>query len=148
MEFRGKNISVPIEQYKCRECGAEAETIDRAAGIQKRIADGYRKSVGLRTGKEIVARRNKLGLTQEELAKKMYVGIASIKRWEGGAIQTQSMDQALRIALDGVSIGDRFTGNREFFLARIRLVLTKIESLIGRKILKKNDRMLYAEKYL
>ncbi len=148
MEFRGKNISVPIEQYKCRECGAEAGTIDQAAGIQKTIADGYRKSVGLLTGEEIVAKRNKLGLTQEELAKRMHVGIASIKRWEGGAIQTQSMDRALRITLGGESIGDSCTGNREFSLARIKLVLTKIESVLGRKIFRKNDRMLYAAKYL
>ncbi len=148
VDFRGKSILVPIEQYKCRECGAEAGTIEQAAGIQKKIADGYRKSVSLLTGEEIVARRNKLGLTQEELAKRMHVGIASIKRWEGGAIQTQSMDRALRIALGGESVGDSCTGNQEFSLARIKLVLTKIESITGRKILKKNDRMLYAAKYL
>jgi putative zinc finger/helix-turn-helix YgiT family protein len=148
MEFRGKNIAVPMEQYKCRECGVEAGTVEQAAGIQKKIADGYRKSAGLLTGEEIVARRNKLGLTQEELAKRMHVGIASIKRWEGGAIQTQSMDRALRIALGGESIGDNCTGNREFSLARIKLVLTKIESILERKIFKKNDRMLYAAKYL
>jgi putative zinc finger/helix-turn-helix YgiT family protein len=148
MEFRGKNISVPIEQYKCRECGVEAGTIEQATGIQKKIADEYRKSVGLLTGEKIVARRNKLGLTQEELAKRMHVGIASVKRWEGGAIQTQAMDQALRIALGGESIGDSCTGNREFSLARIKLVLAKFESVLGKKIFKKNDRMLYAAKYL
>jgi putative zinc finger/helix-turn-helix YgiT family protein len=148
MEFRGKNIAVPIEQYKCRECGVEAGTIDQASAIQKKISDRYRKSVGLLTGGEIVAKRNKLGLTQQELAKRMHVGIASIKRWEGGAIQTQSMDRALRIALGGESIGDSCTGNQDFSLARIRLALSKIESLLGRKIFKKNDKMLFAAKYL
>ncbi|MCP4351697.1 MAG: hypothetical protein GY795_40035 [Desulfobacterales bacterium] len=33
------------------------------------------------------------------IAEKMAVGIASIKRWEGGLIQTRSMDKALRAAL-------------------------------------------------
>jgi putative zinc finger/helix-turn-helix YgiT family protein len=148
VDFRGKSIAVPIEQYECRECGAEAGNIDQASVIQKKISDAYRKSVGLLTGEEIFAKRTKLGLTQEGLAKRMHVGIVSIKRWEGGAIQTQSMDRALRIALTGESIGDTCTGNRDFSLARIKMVLTKMESLLGRKIFRKNDRMLYAAKYL
>jgi putative zinc finger/helix-turn-helix YgiT family protein len=148
MNFRGKKIAVPIEQYTCRDCGTEAGTLNQASAIQKKIADGYRKSVDLMTGEKIVAKRNKLGLTQEELAKRMHVGIASIKRWEGGAIQTQSMDRALRIALSGENIGDSCTGNQDFSLPRIKMALTKIESILGRKIIKKNDRMLYAAKYL
>jgi len=146
--FRNKNLAVPVEQYICSECGTEAGTIKQTAAIQKSVADAFRKSVGLLTGKEIVEGRKKLKLSQEDLARKMSVGIASIKRWEVGSIQSKSMDQALRIALNGQSVGDSCTGNRTFSIPRIKLVLTELEALLGKKLLKKNDKMLFAAKYL
>jgi putative zinc finger/helix-turn-helix YgiT family protein len=146
--FRGVNLMVPVEQYVCRICGAEAGTVPQAAAIQKTISDAYRKAVSLFTGDEIVEKRRKLKLTQEALAKRMNVGIASIKRWEGGTIQSKSMDRALRIALGDQAVGDSCTGNRAFSIPRIKLVLKEFESIFGRHILKKNDRMLFAAKYL
>jgi putative zinc finger/helix-turn-helix YgiT family protein len=148
MTFRGVKIIAPIEQYRCAVCGAETATVSQAARIQKTIADAYRKAVNLLTGDEIVEKRKRLGLTQEGLAKRMNVGIASIKRWEGGTLQSKSMDHALRIALGGQSAGDSCTGNREFSIPRIKLVLKEFESVLGKHILKKNDKMLFAAKYL
>ncbi len=148
LNFRGKQLSIPVEQFVCPDCGEEAGTVDQAAVIQKSIADAYRKSAGLLTGKEIVEGRKRLNLTQEDLARKMSVGIASIKRWEGSGIQTKSMDQALRMALRGETAGDSCTGNRSFSLPRIKLVFTELESALGKKLLKKNDKMLFAAKYL
>src|SRR4030042_5925401 len=146
--FRGINIIVPIEQYICQVCGVEASTIDQATDIQKAISDAYRKAVNLLTGKEIVDKRKRLKLTQEALAKRMNVGIASIKRWEGGTIQSKSMDHALRIALGDQAVGDSCSGNRAFSIPRIKLVLKEFESILGRHLLKKNNRMLFAAKYL
>ena len=77
--FRGVNLLVPVEQYVCRVCSAEAGTVSQAAAIQKTISDTYRKAVALLTGNEIVEKRKRLKLTQEALAKRMNVGIASIK---------------------------------------------------------------------
>ena len=148
MTFRGVNIIVPIEQYRCTVCGVDAGTVNQTARIQKSIADAYRKAVSLLTGDEIVEKRKRLGLTQDALAKRMNVGIASIKRWEGGTLQSKSMDHALRIALVGHTVGDSCTGNRTFSIPRIKLVLRKFESVLGKHILKKNDKMLFAAKYL
>jgi putative zinc finger/helix-turn-helix YgiT family protein len=148
MTFRGVKIIVPIEQYICIVCGAEAGTVNQAARIQKTIADTYRKAVNLLTGEEIVEKRKRLNLTQEALAKRMNVGIASIKRWEGATIQSKSMDHALRIALEGQTVGDSCTGNRTFSIPRIKLVLKEFESVLGKHILKKNDKMLFGAKYL
>jgi len=148
MTFRGAKIVVPIEQYRCPVCGIEAGTVNQAARIQKSIADTYRKAVNLLTGNEIVEKRKKLSLTQEALAKRMNVGIASIKRWEGGTIQSKSMDHALKIAFGGQSAGDSCIGNRTFSIPRIKLVLKEFESVLGKHILKKNDKMLFAAKYL
>jgi putative zinc finger/helix-turn-helix YgiT family protein len=148
MTFRGINITVPTNQYVCRVCGTEAGTVNQTADIQKAISEAYRKAVNLLTGEEIVEKRKKLNLTQEALAKRMNVGIASIKRWEGGTVQSKSMDRALRIALGDQSVGDSCTGNRAFSIPRIKLVLKEFESVLGKHILKKNDKMLFAAKYL
>ena len=148
MTFRDINIIIPSEHYACPVCNLEASTVDQTGAVQRAISDTYRKAVNLLTGKEIIEKRKNLKLTQEALAKKMNVGIASIKRWEGGTIQSKSMDLALRIALEGKSSGDSYTGNRSFSIQRIKLVLTQFEHLLGRRILKKNDKMLFAAKYL
>ena len=148
LSFRGAQFSVPVEQFVCSECGEEAGTVEQTAAIQRSIADAHRKSVGLLTGREIVEGRKKLNLTQDDLAKKMSVGIASIKRWEGAGIQSKSMDQALRSALHGQNTGDSCTGNRSFSLPRIKLVFVELEKVLGKKLLKKNDKMLFAAKYL
>ena len=146
--FRGIRLTVPTNQYVCRVCGKEAGTVDQAADTQMAISEAYRKAVNLLTGKEIVGKRKRLKLTQKGLAKRMNVGIASIKRWEGGTLQSKSMDHALRIALGGQGAGDSCTGNREFSIPRIKLVLKEFESVLGKHILKKNDKMLFAAKYL
>ena len=146
--FRGKDFVIQVEAYVCPTCGAEAATVEQTAAVQRALSDAYRKAVGLVAGKEIVEGRKKLGLTQEVLARRMHVGIASLKRWEGGTIQSKSMDQALRTALGGQSSGDAYTGNRPFSIPRIKLVLKEFESVLAKQILKKNDKMLFAAKYV
>ena len=148
LTFRGEEIVIPIEAFVCPTCSVEFGNVDQMAEAQKAIAEAYRKKAGLLTGREIVARRNRLGLTQEDLAKRMNVGIASIKRWETGAIQSKSMDRALRLAFEGQMTGDSCTGNRTISLARIKIVLKAFESLLGRTLLKRGDRLLYPAKYL
>ena len=148
MNFRGVDINFQVEHHVCAICGIEAGDIDQTATTQKAISDAYRQKVNLLTGKEIRESRKKLELSQEALAKRMNVGIASIKRWEGGLIQTKAMDRALRLALQGHMPGDNYTGNRTFSIPRIKLVLRQFESILGKRILKKRDKMLFAAKYL
>jgi len=148
IRFRGLLIQVQTEFYFCPICNVEAGTVEQTAVIQKAVSDGYKKSVGLLTAQEIVEGRKKQKLSQADLAKRMNVGIASVKRWEGGLIQSKSMDQAIRLALKGKKTQDGLTGNRPFSIPRINLVLKKFEEILGRPILKKGDKMLYAAKYL
>ena len=148
IRFRGVDLDIQTECHVCPICGLESGSIEQTAITQREISNAYRKALGLLTGEEIREGRKRLNLTQAELAKTMNVGIASIKRWEGGLIQSKSMDHALRMALQGQNIGDNYTGNRTFSIPRIKLVLRKFESILHRKLLVKNDRMLYAAKYL
>ncbi|MFH1122957.1 MAG: type II TA system antitoxin MqsA family protein [Pseudomonadota bacterium] len=146
--FRGEAIALPVEHHVCKVCGLEAGSIDQAAKTQRKISDAYRSKVGLLTGEEIREGRKKQRSSQAEFAERLGVGIASIKRWEGGLIQTRSMDRSLRMALEGKIVGDSNTGNQVFSIPRVKLVLRKFESCLKKSLLEENDKMLYAAKYL
>jgi putative zinc finger/helix-turn-helix YgiT family protein len=148
VSFRGMEIPCQVEEHICPDCGLGAGTVKSAGAIQKELADAFRKRVGLLTGKEIKTLRKERGVTQQELADRLKIGVASIKRWETGLIQSKSMDQALRLHLTGNPLKDDLSGNRPFSITRIKLVLTTFEKKLGRTLLRKTDRMLYAAKYL
>lgn len=99
--FKGVDIGYMTEAFVCPVCDLEAGTVQTASVVQRAIADAYRAKVDLLTSQEIKFLRQAKGLTQRQLADSMNVGIASIKRWETGMIQSKSMDHALRMQLQG-----------------------------------------------
>ncbi|MBN2568172.1 MAG: DUF4065 domain-containing protein [Deltaproteobacteria bacterium] len=145
--FRDVDVQYETECFVCPVCNTEAATVKQANAIQKSISDAFREKTGLLSGREIRGKRKKLKISQQELADRIKVGIASIKRWEGSQIQTKSMDKALREALAGQKSGNIYTGNKIFSLGRIRLLLSHFEKTLGRIILKEQDNGLYAAKY-
>jgi putative zinc finger/helix-turn-helix YgiT family protein len=148
IHFRGVEIILPVEEYYCSACSVEFGTVEQTANVQRAIAEAYRRETGFLTGEEIVEKRKRHGWNQEDLAKRMNVGIASIKRWETGSIQSKSMDHALRSALSGLIVGDSCSGNRQISLPRIKLVLKEFESLLNRKLPASKGQLLYPGKYL
>jgi putative zinc finger/helix-turn-helix YgiT family protein len=145
--FKGIDIEYTCRAYVCQECGLEVGTVQTAGDTQRAVADAYRARKGLLTGREIKALREVQGMTQNELAEDLQVGIASIKRWESGAVQSESMDKLLRLRLLG-NHGSSCNGNREIDLPRIKLVAEALEMTLGRKLLKEGDRFLFLAKYL
>lgn len=145
--FRGVEVTYTATLQKCAECGLEMADIEEAAAMQERLADAYRKAVGLLGSEDIRRLRQEKGLSQQGLADALDVGVASIKRWETGVIQSKSMDALLRSFLQPNPCGDH-TGNRQFSIPRIRLVLEAFAGQLKRPLLRKDDRMLYAAKYL
>lgn len=146
--FKGVDLTVDVDSYVCPECGIEAGTTETAGAMQNAIADAYRLKQGLLTSSEIKDLRKDHNLTQRQLSEIMNVGIASIKRWETGTVQSASMDHALRMQLQCRIQADNYSGNREISLERIKLVTWHLESLLGKKLLKKGDKFLYLAKYL
>ena len=146
--FKGVDIRYRVEAFVCPECGLEAGTVETAGGSQRAIADAYRAKTGLLTGGEIRTLRLANRLTQQQLADAMHIGIASIKRWETGLIQSRSMDHALRMQLQGDTRPDNHTGNREIDLARIKLIAKTLEGILGKRLLKVGDKFLFLAKYL
>lgn len=146
--FKGVDIEFMADVFVCPECGLEAGTIESAGEVQRAIADAYREKVELLTGQEIKNLRKAKELTQQQLADIMNVGIASIKRWETGMIQSKSMDHALRMQLQCTIHADNYTGNREISLARIKLVAKTFEKILSKRLLKSGDKLLFLAKYL
>jgi putative zinc finger/helix-turn-helix YgiT family protein len=146
--FKGVDLTVDMDSYVCPECGIEAGTTKTAGALQNAIADAYRLRQDLLTSNEIKELRKAHNLTQQQLAEVMNVGIASIKRWETGTVQSASMDHALRMQLQSRIQADNYSGNREISLERIKLVARFLEKLLGKKLLKKGDKLLFLAKYL
>ncbi|MGD9161054.1 MAG: type II toxin-antitoxin system MqsA family antitoxin [Desulfobacteraceae bacterium] len=146
--FKGEELSFQVDSFVCEECGMEIATIEQAATIQNVISDAYRKKVGLLTGAEIREQREKFGLTQKELSKRAGVGIASIKRWENGIIQTKSMNTSLKAAFQQIKVGNNVTGNRVLSIERVKLVMKEFEKETGHEFLQDGDMMLKDAKYL
>ena len=94
---RGEQYTVETQGLECPNC--HYKTIDGAAmpEFSRLLSDRYRANHGLLTSDEIKERRNKLGMTQQQFAQHLGVGIASVKRWEMGKIQEpHSNDLILR----------------------------------------------------
>lgn len=146
--FKGVDLSFETDAYVCPVCGLEAGPVETAGTLQRRIADAYRTQKDLLTGEEIRTLRKRRNLTQEQLAEQMNIGIASIKRWETGTVQSASMDQALRMQLQCRVPINSVSGNRQISLERIKLVAGQFEFLLGEKLLIKGDKLLFLAKYL
>ena len=148
MTFRGEEIAFQVESFVCEKCGLEVATIEQTAAVQNAAADAYRKQTGLLTGAEIREQREKLNLSQKDLARRSGVGIASIKRWENGIVQTKSMNSALKAAFQNIKVGNNYTGNRALSIPRIKLVMKEFEKELNQKFLEEGDMMLFDAKYL
>lgn len=146
--FRGKRITFKVESFVCEKCGLEVATIGQTAAVQNAISDAYRKAEGLLAGREIRQLREKLNLSQKDLAKRAGVGVASIKRWENGIIQTRPMNAALKAAFQNIKVGNNYTGNRVLSIPRIKLVMKELEEELGEKFLEEGDMLLFDAKYL
>lgn len=146
--FRGQELTCRVEQYVCGTCGLEVATKSQVGSMQKTIADAYRVKKGFMTGQKIKAKRTELNMTQKDLADVMSVGIASIKRWEGGIIQTAGMDKLLRQSFRPREREVTVTGNRSFSMERVKLALVPFNNLYDHDLLEDGDKLLYSAKPL
>ena len=145
--FRDVEVSYEAPCQVCVACGLELASVDQAAEMQVRLADAYRRKVDLLDSQAIRALRKKLSLSQQAFADQLEIGVASIKRWENGGIQTKSMDTLMRSLLGELPCNIH-TGHRDLSLPRVRLVLDIFGQKLGRPLIREDDRMLFAAKYV
>ena len=102
LPVNGEEIAVRSAAHlACPKCG---ETVLRHRDSRRLGEDAvaiYRKKHGLLSAEEIRALRERLDLTQADLAHLLRLGANTVSRWESGRnVQTAAMDILLRIVRD------------------------------------------------
>lgn len=97
---RGESYTVFVPAMACPQCGEIVLDARQGAAYSLAITDAYRRAHHLLTSTEIKAARERLGLTQQQFADHVGVGVASIRRWEAGALQDESSDKLIRLCSD------------------------------------------------
>lgn len=99
-DFRGEHFNIAMQGLKCGQCGYSTIHGRDSALFSRRLADAFRVRHGLLTSDEIKAARSRIGKSQEEFARYLRVGVASIKRWESGQVQDEAMNELIRLKTD------------------------------------------------
>lgn len=129
VDFKGETITVSTPSYVCENCEFTLTDTEQMNAFRRAVSDRYREIKGLLTSEDIKAYRNKLGMSQEQFADYLKVGVASIKRWETYFIQDASQDDHIRLKCDKeyselISLilhePNIFTGRKKFDLQSIQ----------------------------
>ena len=94
---RKYHVAIPnLEVPRCSKCG---NTVLHGEA-NSRITAELRKVVGLLTPEEMRFHRERVGLTQDELADHLGINVQTLASWEAGElIQPRSLDRFLRAIL-------------------------------------------------
>lgn len=97
VEVKGKQVKY-LEKYLVDENGEEIFNRDIEIENDIRLYDEYKLMSGLLTSNAIKKIRGKYGLTQKEYALVIGMGEISIHRFENGSIQTEAVDNIMRLS--------------------------------------------------
>jgi putative zinc finger/helix-turn-helix YgiT family protein len=99
ISIRGEMMPIHMEYYHCEECGEDFEIPRPDYDPLDAAYREYRNRKGMVQPEEIKKTRKELGLTQKELSKILGIGIATLNRYENGALQSEAHDQAIRLSM-------------------------------------------------
>ena len=99
-ELKGEQVSVTLNAPQCMNCGRVVILGRNVRAYHRAVSDAYRRKVGLLTIDEIESLRRDLNMTLPEFASYVSVGIATLKRWRRGEIQTEALDRLVRLRAD------------------------------------------------
>lgn len=96
--IKGEKVEVKAKAFVCSECGFDFMDSKQLNALRKLGVDEYRRQNNLLTSEEIKGFRKALKMTQEEFAKYIRVGVASVKRWETSIlVQDVGSDDLMRL---------------------------------------------------
>jgi len=97
---RGEPIEVEVEYHKCADCGEESLDLNSDYDHLAEAYTIFRRRHGMIQPEEIRAFRKRYGLTQGELSRLLGWGETTLSRYENGALQDETHDTALRLAME------------------------------------------------
>jgi len=99
-KVRGEAIELNVEYFKCLECGNEFRPPKSTVDPINQAYREYRKRHGMLQPEEIRERRERYGLTQQEMSRLLGWGLATLSRYENGALQDEAHEKAFRRAVE------------------------------------------------
>ncbi len=96
---RGELIRTPVQYDRCTACGADFERGNQGYDPLENVYQEYRKRKGLLQPQEMKTFRKSLNLTQKEMSRIWGIGVATLNRYENGALQSEAHDQMLRLLM-------------------------------------------------
>jgi putative zinc finger/helix-turn-helix YgiT family protein len=104
MDIRGEMILVTLEYYHCEECGTDFEKPRMDYDPLDIAYREYRRRKGMIQPEEMKKFRKELGLTQKEMSEILGIGIATLNRYENGALQSEAHDQVIRLMMEPTNL--------------------------------------------
>jgi putative zinc finger/helix-turn-helix YgiT family protein len=100
IKVRDEVIKVEVRYYKCKNCGEEFEDPRSGEDPLDKAYREYRRRHGMMQPEQILESRKKFGLTQNEMNRLLGWGGATLSRYENGALQDETHEKALRLAIE------------------------------------------------
>lgn len=100
INIKNENINVNCTLLVCNSCKAEFDDPKDKVNPVEEAYRIYRSKYGLLQPEEIKSFRNKYGLTQQELSVLLGWGLATLSRYENGALQDSSHEKTLRLVMN------------------------------------------------
>ncbi len=102
--IRKEPITVDVEYYKCPECGEEFLVPGSAKDPFRMAYEKYRDDHKMLQPEQIKNWRRKYRLTQDQVAKLLGIGVATLSRYESGKLQDEAHDTMLRLAMEPTNL--------------------------------------------
>jgi putative zinc finger/helix-turn-helix YgiT family protein len=113
-KVRNEKITVMNSYYKCLECDHEIDNIDARDPLIE-VYEKYRDLKGYIQPQDLINFRHKYDLTQKELSHLLGFGAVTLSRYENGALQTDSHNISLEMAMQPNSLKMLVERNKEIF---------------------------------
>jgi putative zinc finger/helix-turn-helix YgiT family protein len=104
---------IPIERiyYRCEECGEEFEVHTNDYDPFDSAYREYRRRKGWVQPEEIKEFRESLGFTQKQFSDLLGIGIATLNRYENGALQSEATNRLISLCMNDPWILIKFAHN-------------------------------------
>lgn len=99
-EVKGEKVEFTLEVPACPQCGEIRLRGDKLREYHVRASDAFRRQHDLLTSEELRSRQKALGMTLESFAAFVFIGVATLKRWLAGEIQSEALDKLVRMCTD------------------------------------------------
>ncbi len=136
LPVKGENITLEIEEFFCVNCGEPVYDEVQDSDNLRLFYDEYRRVKGLLTSSEIIAIRERYGLSQTALAKLLGFGDKTIARYERGYIQDESPNIMMSLLEDEHCFSIIYEKNKDKLTAKEQEKVKKALNICSDNIIK------------